>query len=659
MKPNFTTNILLGLALFATIMFVMQKFAPTPTAETLVAPAASAVPTMTPASVTPVAPAVPAGQVAQAQPVDSGVTAPAGSASAAAMILPQDNIVIDCPEFMAVFTTQGAALKSYTLRKYFNIPEATKDFARFRLPMAASLTPGSNSLALQEIIVGAGKYELAGYHWQLVALPAGAKPVAGLTPAGSRLVFQITAGEVVLQRIYDFADAQQKQNYFGFAHALVFQNTASVPVALSYRLCGPAGIIPDDEDSGFGTLSGMSGWLTGEKEVSRGDYALSDVSDTGSFFRDEKDTVWLGLHNRFFASILLTRQPKLTSQASFERIIPAKDFAAQFGQDQAWIANVMGKHEYQARAVLATVPFTVQPGTTTDHGFQFYAGPLSDNFAADFNPLLNNIVTYSYQLIGPISRPLLGILQYIAYVTHNYGIAIILLTIMVKVILHPLTRKSMRSQHKMQQVQPLLKQLREKFKDDKQKQQQETMRIFRENGVNPVGGCLPMLLQMPIFFALYGVFSRAFDIRQQDFIPGWINDLSKPDALFSFGGLSLPIIGSTFNLLPVIYILLQMLNMRMMPVSTDPQMEGQMKMMRLMPVFFGFIFYNMPSGLVLYFTVQSLLTIVEHYFLKRTLNAEAALAAVNAGGAGAVAGAVAVEAKVIGSSGGVSGKKKK
>lgn len=643
-KPNFLNNLLLGVALFVTIMYFMGQT--TPPQQTPPAPALAPVQSAQPAAAQAGQPAAPG------QPAQPGQPAALSGQPAVAY----DDIVIDCPAFTAVFSTQGASMKSYTLKKYYNIPEATDAFTRFPLPLEAPMQAGRNSLALQEVNVGAMKLELAGRHWQLLSLPEGAKPLGEIKPAGQVLAFQTVAGDLVIRRTYDFSPAQAKPG-FGFDHGLSFRNNAAGAVTLSYKLAGPAGIVPDDTDNSFGLLNGISGHLTGEKDISRTESYLSDVAETGSFTHTEKRTVWLGLHNRFFTSILLTKQPDLSREAIFERLLPSKDFAQQFGKNAPWITAVMAKHEYQAQASLLTDPITVQPGVAAEHAFQFYAGPLSDRITGSFSPQLENIVTYTYQWLGPISRPLLGILQYIADLTRNYGIAIILLTLIVKVILHPLTRKSMRSQHKMQQIQPLLKQIREKYKDDKQKQQQETMRAFQQNGVNPIGGCLPMLLQMPIFFALYGVFSRAFDIRQEAFIPGWINDLSKPDALFGLG-FSVPFFGwDTFNLLPIVYILLQMWNMKMMPKSTDPQMEAQMKMMRLMPVLFGFIFYAMPAGLVLYFTVQSILTICEHYFLKRSLNAEAAQA-VPAGD-----GAVAVTAKVVDSgnngSGNNGGKKKK
>lgn len=606
MNKNFFNQLLLGVAIFLTMMYVMPKLGWGPQPETQTPPpTAPAAPAISETPVTPAAPATPPGE-AQATPAATGD------------IVPHEQIVIDCPEFVAVFTTQGAALKSYTLKNYYNLPVKAHSPQEIPLPLLAPMQPSKLSLSLNSLSIGATRNYPAASHWQLVRLPDSAAEIPGVERGGNALVFALTIGEITLTRRYDFSRSIDKK-LTGFDHALIFHNSSVNPAPMAYSLSGPAGIIPDDSDQRFGILQAVSGNMNGDK-VSKTESPLSNLGKEKYFDHKERNIVWSGLINRFFAALLIVNDPALTERVQFREIRPNPDFPAQFGNAAPWVEKMLQLHEFQAEALLATHAFTVNGGASLTHSFEFYGGPLSDTLAGSFNPKLDNIVSYSISLLSSISRFLLGILDIIASVIPNYGVAIILLTLVVKLCMHPLTRKTMQSQHKMQQVQPLLKKIKEKYKNDKQKQQQETMRVFQENGVNPLSGCLPMLIQLPIFFALYGVFARSFDIRQQTFIPGWIEDLSAQDALFNLG-FSVPYFDwSTFNLLPVIYIVLQIINMRMMPKSSDPQMESQQKMMRIMPVVFGFIFYAMPSGLVLYFVTQSLLSIVEHCLLKKTLN---------------------------------------
>jgi YidC/Oxa1 family membrane protein insertase len=215
--------------------------------------------------------------------------------------------------------------------------------------------------------------------------------------------------------------------------------------------------------------------------------------------------------------------------------------------------------------------------------------------------------------------------------------------------MHGLTRRALASGHQMQKLQPKIKELREKYKDDQTKLHQETMRLWREHGVSPWGSCLPMLIQIPVFFALYGTFARDFAIRQALFIPGWIEDLSQPDALFDLPFV-VPLLGWTnFNLLPILYVAMQLFHQSMTPKSEDPNVAQQQQMMKIMPILFMFIFYPMPSGLVLYFTVSACYTAVEHWFIRRRLDA----------GETQAAGAPAAAGQGIGNEGGKGGKRKK
>jgi YidC/Oxa1 family membrane protein insertase len=186
----------------------------------------------------------------------------------------------------------------------------------------------------------------------------------------------------------------------------------------------------------------------------------------------------------------------------------------------------------------------------------------------------------------------------------NFGIVIIVLSLLVKVVFHPLTAASMKSMAAMQRIQPEVKKLQAKYKKDPQKMNQEVMELYKKHKVNPIGGCLPMIIQMPVLIALYQVFLHAIDLRQASFLL-WINDLSSPDMLFEVAGFPI-------RALPLIMYGSAYLQQMMTP--TDPR---QRVTMHLMNIFLLFIFYSLPSGLVLYWTVTNLLTAAQQYLVKR------------------------------------------
>jgi YidC/Oxa1 family membrane protein insertase len=201
-------------------------------------------------------------------------------------------------------------------------------------------------------------------------------------------------------------------------------------------------------------------------------------------------------------------------------------------------------------------------------------------------------------------------------VVRNYGLALVVLTFLIKLALHRTTFKQHESMMKMQKLSPELKLLQEQYKNDKQKLAQKQMELWKKHGVNPLGGCLPVLIQMPIFIALYQAFCHSADMRGQTFL--WINDLTLPDQVFGFTLMGTTI---TLNPLPLIYIAVTiwMSLTQKLPSGGDPQQEQMAKMMRWMPVVFGAIFYNMPSGLVLYFTINAILSTIEIKMVKRKL----------------------------------------
>ncbi|MCL2558139.1 MAG: membrane protein insertase YidC, partial [Treponema sp.] len=219
----------------------------------------------------------------------------------------------------------------------------------------------------------------------------------------------------------------------------------------------------------------------------------------------------------------------------------------------------------------------------------------------------------------------------------NYGVAILLLTLLVRIALFPLTKKQSESMMRMQAFAPKIKELQEKYKDNKQKLNLEMMELYKKEGYNPLKGCLPMLLQFPIFIAMFNLFRTHFELRGAMFIPGWIPDLSLPESIWNFPpGVVLPILGWTaIRLLPFVQAATQILSMKIMQ-TPDQKSNKQMRViMYIMPVVFFFILYDMPSGLLVYWTFTNALTMVQHVALTKYLRsrkpAPAPAAVVSAG----------------------------
>jgi YidC/Oxa1 family membrane protein insertase len=204
-----------------------------------------------------------------------------------------------------------------------------------------------------------------------------------------------------------------------------------------------------------------------------------------------------------------------------------------------------------------------------------------------------------------IALPLLYVLKMLHSISGNYGVDIILLTTLVKVVTIPLTQSSLRNMKAMQKLQPEMTRLRERYKDDQGALQKEMMELYKRHQVNPLSGCLPMILQMPIFVGLYNALNHSIELRHAPFML-WINDLSSPDKL--------PIAGFHVPVLTIVMGLSMLVQQRMTPQQGDPM---QQRMMMIMPVMFTFMFINFPAGLVLYWLVNNLLSIAQQYFMLR------------------------------------------
>lgn len=254
----------------------------------------------------------------------------------------------------------------------------------------------------------------------------------------------------------------------------------------------------------------------------------------------------------------------------------------------------------------------IPPGGSATQKFYVYAGP--KNYEALKAAHLGFEKILHTKFLGGLWIYFLILLRFFYKMFNNYGIAIIVLSAVIKLLFAPLTHISFASMKKMQDLQPKLKHLQDQHKNDPQRLNKEVMELYKKNKVNPFGGCLPMLLQMPIFIALYQTFSTAIELRGAPFY-GWIKDLSEPDQFFLMP-FSLPILGNQVNILPLIMIGTMVWQQKLTPqASVTPE---QKMMTNIMPIMFGFIFYGLPSGLVIYWIVNNILTIAHQLLIHKT-----------------------------------------
>lgn len=351
------------------------------------------------------------------------------------------------------------------------------------------------------------------------------------------------------------------------------------------------------------------------------DEALEAARKYFSVTTGRKD--WFGLKNRFFAILLQPLGPARARLDAYEfHTLPS---AAPPGP---------GVPHKNLAARARTEPLAVRDRRVTFE-FSAYAGPLRRDLLAEVPGALD-LINYGAgctkgcgpvgvlfapmgALVNLVAPAILGLLKFFGGLFGNYGVGIILTTLAIRVLLFPLSKKSQVSAFRMQQLAPKIQALRERYKDDQQKFGVEQMRLFREHKINPLAGCLPLLLQMPIFVGMYSVFELSVELRREPFVL-WIRDLSQPDMLLGpWTPVQIPLLPTIdgLNLLPIVMTVIWFLQAYFAPRSPDPQMAAQQKIMLAMPVIFGLMCYGLASGLSLYFLVNSLLALVEQKAIKK------------------------------------------
>jgi len=351
-----------------------------------------------------------------------------------------------------------------------------------------------------------------------------------------------------------------------------------------------------------------------EENYSTIKYKFFQDEVTGLPLRQSKENVksdittklsWIAFQDQFFSTIILTNDFFLNASVSSTRTLASKKFLRYYTSEVG-------------------VPFN--SGSSNSVNMKLYYGPNSITILKKEGLQLEKIVFLGKNIIGWISRfAIIPIFNWLNRFISNFGLIILILTIIIKVVLFPLTFKSYQSQAKMQVLKPMVEELGKKFpkKEDAMKKQQATMDLYKRAGVNPMGGCLPMLLQMPILFAMFRFFPVSIELRQEHFL--WATDLSTYDSILTLPFM-IPMYGNHVSLFTLLMTASTLLTMKMTGSSPGSDQPGMKLMMYMMPVMFMLILNNFSSGLTYYYFLANMLTYAQNMISKKFINADAVLA---------------------------------
>ena len=482
-----------------------------------------------------------------AAPGASAITAPAKTPAVKAATTPAArDIRIETPLYTAVFSTRGGALKSFKLKEYKATLEENSPLIEMVQVQDGSELPLSVAFADSSLnLPGDAPYEA---DRKELDLTKDTRP--------GKIVFSHAApGQYRVEKIFTFYPDR-----YSFDHEIRFQNSTNVALSQNlfmkwYEELGKKGI---DEEGAIALVKG------------------STERESGAKFEKKAfgpDVGWGGFENKFFIGAMIPKQPALTS-VSF-----VKDARGQI------VVSMEGPKN------------TIPSGQAGVFNYTHYVGPKEfDRLKAEGVGLEAAINIGNW--MKWLAFPFLFVMQFLYKYVGNYGIVIIIITVLTKIIFWPLGNKSYKSMKEMQKVQPKMAELKERYKDDKQKLNAAVMELYKTHKINPLGGCLPVVIQIPVFIALYQLLSYAIELRHAPFF-WWIQDLSAKDPYY---------------ITPIIMGATMLIQQKMTPPMGDPM---QQKMMLLMPVVFTFLFLNFPSGLVIYWLINNVLSIGQQYYINK------------------------------------------
>jgi YidC/Oxa1 family membrane protein insertase len=486
---------------------------------------------------------------------------------------PRD-ILVDTPHYTAVFSTRGAALKSMKLKDYSQdcykctddlwpkikrlftgskdpLKPKTKDFVELvdvqngmPYPLAVTFPESSTDISPDAVFeTTAGKLDLMN------------------SKEKQQLVFSRSQGNVKIEKIFTFDPAAYTVALEVKVHNLTSSPITQVPTINWYQYVDPGKV--DDSYGHEGPVVSVGDSIE-RQEVKK----LNSESTLGP------NVLWSAYESKYFIASLIPENPSLTN------VVMTRD------ETNMVSVGTKGRKE------------VIPGGQNSVFSYSLYLGPKQYDLLRTLGVGLENAIDFGW--FKWLAIPALYILNFLFSFVHNYGIAIIILTTIIKIIFWPLGNMSYKSMNEMKKLQPKIEALKEKYKNDQTKIGQETMALYREHKVNPFSGCLPVLIQIPVFFGLYKALMYSIELRHSPFF-FWIQDLSAKDPYY---------------ITPVIMGATQFISQKMTPAMGDPM---QQKVMLLMPVIFTFFFLNFPSGLVIYWMFNNILQIGQQYYINKKL----------------------------------------
>jgi YidC/Oxa1 family membrane protein insertase len=487
---------------------------------------------------------------------------------------PPRDILVDTPHYTAVFSTRGAALKSMKLKDYYQdcykctddlwpkikrlftgskdpVKPKTKDFVELvdvqngmPYPLAVTFPESSTDISPNAVFeTVTGKLDL---------MNARAK---------QQLIFSRSQGNVKIEKIFTFDPAGYTIAMEVKVHNLTSSPITQIPAINWYQYVDPGKV--DDSYGHEGPAVSVGGSIE-RQEVKK----LNGESIMGP------NVLWSAYESKYFIASLIPENPSLTN------VVMTRD------ETNMVSVGTKGRKE------------VIPGGQNSAFSYSLYLGPKQYDLLRTLGVGLENAIDFGW--FKWLAIPALYILNFLFGFVHNYGIAIIILTTIIKIIFWPLGNMSYKSMNEMKKLQPKIEALKVKYKNDQTKIGQETMALYREHKVNPFSGCLPVLIQIPVFFGLYKALMYSIELRHSPFF-FWIQDLSAKDPYY---------------ITPVIMGATQFISQKMTPAMGDPM---QQKVMLLMPVIFTFFFLNFPSGLVIYWMFNNILQIGQQYYINKKL----------------------------------------
>lgn len=470
-------------------------------------------------------------------------------------------VKVETELYTAEFSTKGGILKTFTFKKFVdsdkrNVQLIPQDQPFFPLNLIFS----DSNISLESFNFRVDKD-------QLILNPT--------VRTGTIDFLLATQSGIQIEKRYNFYNGR-----YDFELEFDILGSSQLELGRNYLISWASGLNSTEKNrtedlSYFGAYSLMGTELSEIKKFEQPKGAeMGTLKESGS-----GETKWVATRSKYFVAAIVPLSKKgIGFSASGTRSFTTK------GQERI---------EFRRIGVFLEMPLEQQ--VTFKDKYMVYVGPIDYHQLKSYQMDLDRMVNLGWKIIRPFSIAFLWLLVNLHKIIPNYGLVIILFTILMKVVYHPLTHKSTKATWRMQELQPKLAQIKEKHKKDPARLNQETMKLYKQSGVNPLGGCLPLLLQMPIFYALFVVFRSTIELRGAKFA-FWLSDLSQKDPYY---------------VLPIIMAGTMFWQQKI--TIKDPK---QAMFVYFMPIMFFFFFYNFPAGLTLYWTVFNILSLVETYYFK-------------------------------------------